>query len=114
MTGKGIIRLADALEIMEGGEPFDLVHFTADDKKQTGGIRKVRTSVTMTSVGRKGKKYSAEKVENIPAAPAETGKLKKNPNHFANATRNIIKQNGQTRTVHLFLITEFNGLKVII
>ncbi|QHL87414.1 hypothetical protein GU926_08185 [Nibribacter ruber] len=114
MKGKGIIRLADALEKMEEGEPFDIVHFTANEKKQTGGERKVRRGVTMTSVGRKGKTNSAETQEDFPVDSESPAKSKKNPNHFANATRNIILGNGQTRTVHLFLITQFNDLKVII
>lgn len=99
---------------MESGEPCDLVHFTADDRKQTGGVRKVRLGVICTSTGRKGKNHSAKTGENIPLPSEEQAKSKKNPNHFANATRNILLKSGQTRTVHLFLITQFNGLKVII
>lgn len=105
-----IIRLSEVLKIMDQSlAAFDVSYFTYS------GELKVRKNCRLTGTGRNGERAPAG---TPPAAsgqaPAAAAKPAKNPNHFENATRNIIKQNGQIRTMPIFLIIKFNGKKVII
>ncbi|PSR53911.1 hypothetical protein AHMF7605_10470 [Adhaeribacter arboris] len=106
-----IIRLSEVLKIMAvKAQPFDIVYCTADVKKGTGGEIKVRNGCRLSGI----KKVNTEPAEPTETVPVPAGKTSKNPHHFENATRNIIKANGAVRTVHIFLILQFNGKKVII
>lgn len=95
---------------MDGGEPFSMTFVTADRKKGTGGeiIRvanwvKARSS-TGDGISTNDKKKDVNKLI-----------LGKNPNHFKNKTRNIrnLRDHKMIRKVHIRLICEFNGKKVV-
>ncbi|MDN3595319.1 hypothetical protein [Zunongwangia endophytica] len=40
-------------------------------------------------------------------------KIRKNPQHFSNKTRNIRLENGEVKKIHIRYIISFNGKKVI-
>ena len=102
-----IIRLSEVLNIMDTSpEPFDIIFCTA-----SGEIKEYR-NCRMSGAGRKGEKAGAgTKKESVPVPD---GKNSKNPHHFTNATRNLVKANGHIRKLHIFLILKFNDKKVII
>lgn len=105
---KGMIKLNEALKIMESGERFSLSFVTLDVKRKTGGkIRSFDSAV-------QAKKPKPEKSNSV-----KTKSPKKNPNHWTNQTRPIKPVvdgivSSQVRKVHIFLITEFNGKKVFL
>lgn len=86
---------------------------------------KFRTLNKYTSKGGKLKEYAEarlvtkEKQERITSVSAlrtmqpRVIKERKNPNHFANKTRNLRLPNGEIKKFRIRFIIEFNGQKVI-
>lgn len=94
------IFLSAVLAKMTEGKPFDVIFVTADREKNTGGeIVEIR-----------GARLATPKREG-PIARAT--KKKTAQNHHANSTRNIVLANGLIRKIHIRLIIQFNGKKVI-
>jgi hypothetical protein len=84
MAAKPPITLKEALETMEKGSPFNLVFFTADKKRKTGGIKK------------------------------ELMQCHLNGSDYANSIRRILKPNSdQVIDVHIRLMLYFNGRRII-
>jgi len=83
--------------------PFDLVTYTADRHRRTGGERLELKGATLTWHNKK-----------LPRQARELRKHPgKSPSHWKNATRNILLPNGQIRKVHIRLIVRFDGKVVI-
>jgi hypothetical protein len=111
------ISLADVLKEMrsvdERGNPkkFDLDVISLDKKKGNDGrvlrfknaiVSGLKKQLTQTNLT-----LHKEKLDQL------TG-IKKDPSHAENLTLNIFcKEDAQVRKIHLFLISRFNGLKVI-
>lgn len=96
------------VEWMDYGDPFDITFVTCDQKKGTGG-----ELITITG-GRKTEWLSRSEYKKQQALqPSSRLKLKKDPRHYENSTRNITLSNGDVRKVHLRLIRRFNGKKVL-
>lgn len=108
------IRLSDVLDQMdeldENSNPvrFQMKFVTANRKLDTGGeIIEIIDGKKCIGV-RHGKIIFDKRVK-----PERSGNiLTKDPNHWANSTRNIMLPNGLIRKVHIRLIIEFNHKKV--
>jgi len=89
---------------MESGEPFSIEFVTCDMKRKKGGeIISIDGAVLRrTAVDREQEKQSNP----INANPSRSA------NEYTNATRNLLLPNGQTRKIHIRLITMFNGQSV--
>jgi hypothetical protein len=116
---KRIIRLKDALELMDNAtEPLDIRYVACDRKRGTGGYWvKVRCFVT----GDQPKKGKKQTPKPVPAGLQDILPASKNPHHFENYTRNLKivpegknKPSGQIRKCSIWLIKEINGMEVII
>jgi hypothetical protein len=113
-----MIALADALNIMEKKndqgepEPFSLRCVTYNEQLQTGGefleIEKGVLNDSRESI------IEASPLQKLNAdIHQREERLKKNPHHSENFTRNIrILPGNNIRKIHALLITEFNGEKV--
>jgi hypothetical protein len=99
------MNIAQALEIIESGKVFSLLYVPFDKKKKSGG----------------GKKFRDELMITVPKQERDPIKAKNfvPQNHKANATRNLYKCIGGEPTaaivtIHIFLILEVNGEKVML
>jgi hypothetical protein len=101
-----IIRLRDALDLMEKPTPFSIAFVTADKKRKTGG-----NLIRMENCLQSGYLSGKDPEERKDVEPSATTK---NPNHSYNGTRNIFVK-GATRLtkIHIRLITQFNNKKVV-
>ncbi|WP_353183578.1 hypothetical protein [Parapedobacter lycopersici] len=95
-----IISVRDMLNTMqlrgEDGEliPFSITFVTCDEKNDTGG-----------------NKITLDQAVLIGGPSKKTGG--RNPNHFANYTRNIRHVDGDRIVkVHALLVTRFNGMRI--
>jgi hypothetical protein len=121
MEGKSIIQLKQVLALMEAAtEPFSLRYVKLNEQKGTGG-----EVVALSSQLLSGKGTGQQLAAAPDPAPVLCGKpadieeleawLRRNPNHFDNMTRNLVSTiNGHYTKVHIYLLTEFEGKKVII
>ncbi|NQZ79124.1 MAG: hypothetical protein HRT61_23850 [Ekhidna sp.] len=108
-----VIRLREALRQMDKrdaeGNPvrFKIKWHTFNRSTQAGGELKLLKQATILTS--KPGKSKGERT-----AQAEEPKTKRNPNHFTNATRNIqCAESNEVKKLNIFLITEFNGQKVV-
>jgi hypothetical protein len=102
------VRLTEVLRQMEEGEERFTIRFvTADKNRKTGGKiaewHNCQLSRRRVSVG--------QRPARVPVADS-TSRM---PAHYQNATRNIVQGNSsQVRKVHIWLLLEFNGRKVVL
>ncbi len=111
----GYIRLGEVLTQMDqigpDGKPskFQIRFVTADRSLGTGGdiieISNGRKCVGLNKVGSPVFDLRSKK-------PSTESRIKKDPHHWVNSTRNILLENGKIRKVHIRLIIEFNKQKV--
>lgn len=101
---KDALREIDRVDESKNPIPFACRFVTADRKRNTGG--EIITVVNAV-------KCVGKKDGEIVFLGRETAAPRRNPNHYENATRNIALQNGAIRKMHIRLIIEFNGQKVI-
>lgn len=88
---------------MESGEPFSVEFVTCDVKRKKGGeLIAVDGAVLRRTTIDRAK-------ESQPVSNATTSR---SANEYSNATRNLLLANGQTRKIHIRLITKFNGQTV--
>jgi len=117
MEGKSVITLKQVLATMATTvEPFSLRFVKLNEQKGTGG-ELVAISGQLLSGRGPGKQL--EPAPTLGPDPADVAELEaslaRNPNHFDNMTRNLVSTiNGHYTKVHISLITEFEGKKVII
>jgi hypothetical protein len=121
MEGIAIIPLKQVLAAMEAAtEPFSLRFVKLNEQKGSGG-----ELVAISSQLLSGKGTGQQLAPAPDPAPVLSGKpddveeleawLRRNPNHYDNMTRNLVSTiNGHYTKVHIYLITEFEGKKVII
>lgn len=92
---------------MDSGETFSIGFRTCNVDKRTGG-----EFIFLPEA----KKFKRLTPAEIAAAnnPREQLRLKKDPKHFENSTRNLmVPASGRIIKVHLRLITLFNGKQVL-
>lgn len=101
-------------------EPFSLRYVKLNEQKGTGG-EVVAISGQLLSGKGTGQQLAAapDPVPVLTGAPTDVEELeawlRRNPNHYDNMTRNLVSTvNGHYTKVHIYLITEFEGKKVII
>jgi hypothetical protein len=101
-----IIHLKDAMSGMETENPFSITFVTCDTNRKTGGDMIKLENVILSFHQKNARELGFEKSE-LPVT-----EFSKNPNHYTNATRNVLLQNGMRRKFHIRLLLEFNGQKV--
>lgn len=101
-----VIQLKEVIDGIESGKPFDIVFVTADRKKGTGGeIKRYKNWVKCN-------------LEAMPEPILRRNKMEigsyKMPQHQEHKTKNIMNPvTRDIRKVHIRLITEFNGKRVV-
>lgn len=110
-----IMPLKDVLRSMQSGRPFSIKVCSYDEKRGSGGKQLHFEGATLIDQSRIKTKERVNEIKKSGeyVAPVETAILK-NPNHRANGTRNIMLRNGEVRKIHIRLIEEFNGYKVVL
>lgn len=102
-----VCNLSEALQIIHSGDPFSLKWVTADKQRNRGG----------EIIEIQGARLSSLKNYKPVAKREQKGvdgmKISKDPHHWINGTRNILLSNGKIRKVHIQLILEINGKKVL-
>lgn len=99
------MNMAQALEIIESGKVVKLLYVPFDKKRKTGGGKKTLEEVVIT----------VPKSERDPSKATEM----KAANHRKNDTRNFYRCiNGVSTssivTVHIFLMLEVDGIKIML
>lgn len=108
------IYLNEVLEIMrtpnsEGrAVKFDIEVRTLNKNSKTGGKLNVYENAKLVM-----KEKPKDPLAHLKFKPSETKKVKKNPQHFPNKTRNIRLESGEIKKIHINYIISFNGKKVI-
>lgn len=116
METPATIRLKDALALLESGTPVPVRFVTCDRRRKTGGEFRELKAARIGS----GKRQAAEKAAPVltgnPEAGLETGtRLTRDPDHYANATRNLVDTaTGNLVKVHIYLLVAVAGRKVIL
>jgi hypothetical protein len=114
MEAKQVITLKQVLAQMAvATEPFSLRYVKCNEQKNTGGEV---VELHQQLLSQKGQPEAAPALGPGPEAADEVEAwMNRAPNHFENMTRNLVsKVNGHYTKVHIYLITEFEGKKVII
>lgn len=101
-----IIHLKDALKEIDEPKPFSIAFVTCDINRKSGGEIIRLDNVILSFNENKAEKLGFE----MPEA-AVTG-FSKRANHYENASRNVLLQNGLRKKFHIRLLLEFNGKKV--
>ena len=106
MTGE-FITLKELLAWMDSGEQFSILFITYTRKTKEGGRRIfVKEAIKSNYISHEERKEQ----ERLYGKK----KLKRNPNHFKNSTRNItVVPSGNIITIHIRLIRKFNNRTVI-
>jgi len=100
------INLKEALDILESGQPFDVVFVSWDKKRKTGGLVKQYKGII-------DKKMPKETHDPLPQ------KVLKNPRHYEHVTRafKVVVNDVVTGTIkkfHLPLLLYVDGKKVVL
>ena len=114
MEVKPIITLKQMLAHMAAAtEPFALRFVKYNEQKGTGGEL---VAISGQLLSGKGKVEATPLVGPGPDAGDELAAgVRRNPHHRENMTRNLVSTvNGRYTKVHIYLITEFEGKKVVI
>ena len=115
-----MIQLIDALRYMEErnergfAKSFSIKYVTYNRKTGEGG-EIIHIQKCTKCVGKQGDKIilGNQLSEHSRAVGGlDPDRVRKNPNHFKNATRNLLLPNGEIRKCHIRLIIEFNNEKV--
>lgn len=106
-----LITLAEVLHLLNTtADPCTIVFSTADRQRRTGGELVILEGCVKTGVDKEAR--SPAPAGQQPAAAPLKGSTRR-PNHRAHQTINLtILSSAKVRTVHVRLITEFNGQKV--
>ena len=115
-----MIQLIDALKYMEekdenGKARSFSIKFVTYNRKTGEGGEIISIPNCTKCVGKQGEKIilgNQLPVHFRIGEGVQPERVRKNPNHFQNSTRNLLLPNGQIRKVHIRLIIEFNNEKV--
>jgi hypothetical protein len=88
--------------------PFDIEFKTFNRNNKSGGVLKKYQGAKLL-IGKKIKGKVFIEADHF----FRVGKVRKNPNHWQNRTRNIELSSGHIRKLNILYITKFNGLEVI-
>lgn len=89
---------------------FDIAFRTFNRYSGTGGqIRRYQNAKLVM----KEKPLDPTGVEALKYKKKKVKRVRKNPHHWENKTRNIRLETGEIKKIHIYFITEFNGKKVI-
>lgn len=120
-----VILLSEALKKLHSGAVCSLTYITADRKRGTGGQIVHQAACCIYNNNHHSphhtlvppvpashpNNHTGQKMKTLAAAVLQT----KNPHHHANKTRNIyIPKTKEIKTIHIKLITQFNGCKVLL
>lgn len=107
---RGTIDLGSVLDIMDTYDrrgramPFSLVTVTYNDAMGTGGEILYYPKAQLAVLDKSNRIASGPRVQKLS---------NKNPNHWVNGTRNIRPyDDNQVRTIHIWLILQFNEMEV--
>ncbi|MCA8830179.1 hypothetical protein [Hymenobacter pini] len=121
MTGQKLILLKQVLEQMQTAkEPFSLRFVKLNEGKQEGGEVVFYDAVRLSSRAQPEGGASAvegegasERADDMHQKTAAKGT--RAPNHSDHMTRNLVNtRNGRFLKVHIYLLLEFNGKKVLL
>lgn len=88
--------------------PFDIEFRTFNKNNKMGGVlKKYERAKLLIPKKLKGKPFIDAEHFYRPV------RVRKNPNHWENKTRNIELTGGQIKKINILLITKFNNLEVI-
>jgi hypothetical protein len=110
---ENVISLKEALAIIDrvdasgNAVPFDIRVRSLQRNSKTGG--KLYEYIAV----RKLRRNASDTPPNLLAVAQSGSRLKINPNHFQNRTRNLELQNKDIRKIHIRLIIAINGIKVV-
>jgi len=103
------ITLKDALAWLDAGKPMtDVVFITCDLKKRTGGER-----IVLKKCWKHLPLPAHEQTKLDRLHKQSPDKVKRNPNHYENSTRNLKLPNGEIRKVHIRLLRQMNGKTIL-
>ena len=93
-------------------QQFNICGYKYSRKDKVGGERFEYRGAVLLTKDTNPDALPPEKRKGAKARQAIRAR-QKNPHHFLNSTRNILLPTGEVRKVHLFLLTEFNGLEIV-
>lgn len=104
-----VMNLQQVLDVFNSGEVFSVRYVSLDKKRKTGGKIIEMKSVVCPKIKRNSTVTESKKVS----------VSKGTKNHFANATRTVQKVadghvTSAVKSVHIFLILEVNGKKMVL
>lgn len=100
------IELTQVIDHIDSMMPFDITYVTADKKRGTGGEIKTRKAWVKCNLG--DQPETILRKNHIPYSEI------RDPRHIEHKTRNIMNPvNREIRKLHLRLIVEFNGKRVV-
>lgn len=104
METPATIRLKDALALLESGTPVPVRFVTCDRRRGTGGeFRELKAA----RIGSGKRQAPVDTPGHEPDTARTPLAAPRDPDHFANATRNLVK-------VHIYLLVAVAGRKVIL
>lgn len=110
------ISLKEALQVIDLKDaegkplPFNISFRTLQRQSKTGGgLRTINGAAILTPLPKQTTTTQSQKVKFLQTP----NKTRRNPNHFANRTRNIQKPNGEIAKVRIRLIESINNQKVV-
>lgn len=108
MKAMDTVTLEHVIEIMDAGKNFSIGIRTYDHRKGSGG-----QYIFIDKACKHNYRLPSEK--NAEAKKEERStQVQRNPKHYENSTRNIkVLANGNLIKIHLRLIVDFNGCKVL-
>jgi len=121
MSGQELIPLKQVLAEMQAAkEPFSLRFVKLNTGKRTGGEIVEYPALLLSGRGEDEEHAEVMERKGSPVAearnqPDQPGRITRDPNHSDNMTRNLVNtRNGRYTKVHIYLILQFNGKKVLI
>jgi len=105
---RDVLRQMEAVDEHENSIPFSIKVVKYNEQLDTGGDFFEVNRAILTKSGKKSPVQQGRSIE-----LKEEEQLRRNPNHAVNLTRNItLLPSGNIRTIHIHLITRFNGERV--
>jgi hypothetical protein len=102
------VTLEEVISIMDAGKSFSIGIRTYDHKKGSGGQYIFIDKACKHNYHLPSEKLAESKKEERRSL------VQRNPKHYENSTRNIkVLANGNLLKIHLRLIVDFNGSKVL-